>query len=112
MESLKIYSHPYSEFAKEVRHKDDNSTDMTIHKAKGLEFKNVMVVFGDEQTAVDFLLCNDLEQDKQVAEEHRIYYVACSRATDRLFLSVPFLSEVNRKKIADKFKDMVDFKLI
>lgn len=101
----KLFSHSYSEFAREVRYKDDNSTDMTIHKAKGLQFKNVMVVFEDEQTAVDFLLSNDLDQDTQIAEEHRIYYVACSRAQNRLFLSIPTLSEGNKKKIENKFKD-------
>ena len=64
-----------------------------------------MVVFEDEQTAVDFLLSNDLDQDTQIAEEHRIYYVACSRARNRLFLSIPALSEGNKKKIENKFKD-------
>ena len=108
----KLYSHAYSEFAKEVRYKDDNSTDMTIHKAKGLEFKNVIVVFGDEQTAVDFLLSNDLDLDSQIAEEHRIYYVACSRACDRLFLSIPSLSEVNKRKIDNKFNDKLQIRYL
>lgn len=107
-----LYSHSYSEFAKEVRCKDNSSTDMTIHKAKGLEFKNVIVVFGDEQTAVDFLLSNDLDLDSQIAEEHRIYYVACSRACDRLFLSIPSLSEVNKRKIENKFNDKLQIRYL
>ena len=107
-----LYSHSYSEFAKEVRYKDNSSTDMTIHKAKGLEFKNVIVVFGDEQAAVDFLLSNDLDLDSQIAEEHRIYYVACSRACDRLFLSIPSLSEVNKRKIENKFNDKLQIRYL
>lgn len=103
-----LFSNLYADFAREVKYLDDTSNDMTIHKAKGLGFKNVFVVFEDEQTAVDFLMCNDLEQDTEAAEEHRIYYVACSRACNRLFLSIPSLSDTNKKKIEDKFSNPLE----
>lgn len=103
-----LFSHPYTEYSREIKFKDDFSTDITIHKAKGLEFGNVFVVMEDEQTAVDFLMSNDLDLNTQEAEEHRIYYVACSRAKNRLFISVPSLSEDNRQKILDRFGDVID----
>ena len=103
-----LFSHPYTEYSREIKFKDDFSTDITIHKAKGLEFRNVFVVMEDEQTAVDFLMSNDLDLNTQEAEEHRIYYVACSRAENRLFISVPSLSEDNRQKILDRFGDVID----
>lgn len=102
-----LFSNPYINFAREVKYDDEQATDMTIHKAKGLEFNNVLVVFEKENDAVNFLLSNDLEQDTQIAEEHRIYYVACSRACNRLFLSVPSLSEANRNKIERRFANSV-----
>lgn len=53
----------YIDFAREVKYENEVSIDMTIHKAKGLEFNNVFVVFENEPTAIEFLLCIDLEQD-------------------------------------------------
>lgn len=103
-----IFSHLYTDFAREVKYQDDQSDDMTVHKAKGLGFNNVFVVFENEKTAVDFLLCKDLEKDTEEAEEHRIYYVACSRACNRLFLSIPSLSDINMKKIEDKFNNTLE----
>ena len=65
----------------------------TIHKAKGDEFDNVMVCLGDEK-ALDFFLQPDLSNN----ESHRVYYVAASRAKERLFFSIPSLNDKNRKK--------------
>lgn len=66
----------------------------TIHKAKGDEFDNVMVCLDDEK-ALDFFLHPDLLNK----ESHRVYYVAASRAKERLFFSIPSLSDKNRKEL-------------
>ena len=66
----------------------------TIHKAKGDEFDNVMVCLGDEKV-FDFFLQPDLLKN----ESHRVYYVAAGRAKERLFFSIPLLSNGIRKKI-------------
>lgn len=61
-----------------------------------------MVCLGDEK-ALDFFLQPDLLNN----ESHRVYYVAASRAKERLFFSIPYLSEKNRKgleKIGLKIK--------
>lgn len=100
----------YKKIAITINIADDNSTSRTIHKAKGDEFDNVLVVIEhkkdfNEDKALEFLLNSDMSK-----EEHRVYYVALSRAKERLFISVPALSENNRKMLA-KFKiiDVNDF---
>lgn len=87
-------SHQYSQLAMCVNHEDDDGIQRTIHKAKGDEFDNVMVCLGDEK-ALDFFLQPDLLKN----ESHRVYYVAASRAKERLFFSIPLLSNGIRKKI-------------
>lgn len=58
---------------------EDISEHITIHKSKGNQFKNVFVV--GNKDIKSFLLNPLLEK-----EEHRIAYVAFSRAKDRLFI--------------------------
>lgn len=87
-------SHQYSQLAMCVNHEDDDGIQRTIHKAKGDEFDNVMVCLGDEK-ALDFFLQPDLLNN----ESHRVYYVAASRAKEKLFFSIPLLSNDIRKKI-------------
>ena len=63
------------------------SSHKTIHKAKGDEFDNVLLVLREEND-INFLI----EQNLLSNEEHRINYVAMSRAKNRLFISIPTLS--------------------
>lgn len=66
---------------------EDISLHKTIHKAKGDEFDNVLLVL-KEESDIDFLIAQNLFSN----EEHRINYVAISRAKNRLFISIPTLS--------------------
>lgn len=63
----------------------------TIHQAKGLEFKVVFVLFLCESM---FPSTKALE-DSTDAEERRLFYVAVTRAEDRLYLCSP---EVRRQR--------------
>jgi len=90
--------HSYQQLALCVKIPEDLSTDKTIHKAKGDEFDNVLLVL-TEQKELDFILNPDLDND----EEHRISYVAASRAKNRLFISVPELSDVNKASLTKDF---------
>jgi DNA helicase II / ATP-dependent DNA helicase PcrA len=66
---------------------DEKSFTRTIHKAKGAEFNNTLVIL-DNSEDLEFML-NPSESN----ENHRIFYVAVSRAKENLFINVPFLSE-------------------
>ena len=59
-------------------------TLMTIHAAKGLEFKYVFVV-GMEENLFPSMQSN--ESQESLEEERRLFYVAITRAEKRLFLS-------------------------
>lgn len=70
---------------------EDMSLHKTIHKAKGDEFDNVLLVL-KEESDINFLIERDLLSN----EEYRINYVAISRAKNRLFISVPTLSTASQ----------------
>lgn len=76
---------------------EDTSNHITIHKAKGAEFENVFVI-GNKDT-LNLLLKPDLMND----EEHRIFYVAMSRAKKKLFLQFDYLDNNEQKKIKERY---------
>jgi DNA helicase-2/ATP-dependent DNA helicase PcrA len=63
---------------------DDVVTLMTIHMAKGLEFKNVFVVGLEENLFPSQMM---LETNEDLEEERRLFYVAMTRAEHKLTLS-------------------------
>jgi DNA helicase-2/ATP-dependent DNA helicase PcrA len=77
---------------------EDLSLHKTIHKSKGDEFKNVLLVL-EEEDNIDFLINSDLENN----EEQRINYVAVSRAQNRLFISVPTLNIQKQQALNNLF---------
>lgn len=70
--------------ATEYGEDSDVVTLMTIHSAKGLEFK-VVFVLGVEEGL--FPHVNSLLEDGGIEEERRLCYVAITRAKERLYLS-------------------------
>lgn len=95
-------TYSYKQLALCVSIPEDMSLHKTIHKSKGDEFDNVLLVL-DSESDLDFILNPDLVSN----EEHRIKYVAVSRAKNRLFISVPTLSTSNRILLASKL-DITD----
>lgn len=59
-------------------------TLMTIHSAKGLEFKNVFVTGLEESL---FPSIHAMENDTELEEERRLLYVAITRSEEHCFLS-------------------------
>ena len=59
-------------------------TLMTIHAAKGLEFKNVFVVGLEENL---FPSAMSMDSERGLEEERRLFYVAITRAEEHCYLS-------------------------
>lgn len=62
----------------------DRVTLMTIHAAKGLEFKHVFVVGVEENL---FPHANTMLDERELEEERRLAYVAITRAKEKLYLT-------------------------
>lgn len=59
-------------------------TLLTVHSAKGLEF-DVVVIAGLEEKM--FPIIKDMDENNDIEEERRLFYVAITRAKKRLYLS-------------------------
>lgn len=83
-----------ADFLSEISLLSDQDTDkdedaekitlMTVHSAKGLEFKNVFVV-GLEENLFPSGMC--INSNRELEEERRLFYVAITRACENCFLS-------------------------
>jgi len=95
--------HTYQQLSLCVRIVEDTSMHKTIHKAKGDEFDNVLLILQEEDDLA-FLLNPDLTATNKEAEEQRINYVAVSRAKKRFFVSVPSLQASKKSILSGKFQ--------
>ncbi|MFC4871284.1 ATP-dependent helicase [Negadavirga shengliensis] len=70
----------------EDQNKDTNDavTLMTIHSSKGLEFRHVFVVGMEEDLFPSQMM---MQSREDLEEERRLFYVACTRAMEKLYLS-------------------------
>ena len=92
----KVYeSISYSSFALSIFSESQIERYLTIHKSKGEEYNYVFLV--DDN--LDYLLDFDIK-----SEEHRIRYVAMSRAREKLIISIPSLKDEIRNQLDSKFK--------
>jgi DNA helicase-2/ATP-dependent DNA helicase PcrA len=88
----------YEHISISINIKDDTSPNRTIHKAKGDEFDNVMLIL-KEESGLTFLLAPNLA----ATELHRLYYVAISRAKEKLFITVPTLAAAKETALSGLF---------
>ena len=88
----------YENIANCINPIDTENRHITIHKAKGSEYNNVMII-QEKPKIIEFLLNPDLNK-----EEHRITYVAISRAKNRLFIHFNELSKDEENKIRKKYE--------
>ncbi|WP_414732950.1 UvrD-helicase domain-containing protein [Acetobacterium carbinolicum] len=85
---------------------EDISSHITIHKAKGSEYENVMIV--DNKNTKALLLDPNLDKN----EEHRIIYVGMSRARRRLFIQMDQLEVEEERQIQEKLSDLMIVRLM
>lgn len=76
---------------------EDTSNHITVHKSKGSEFENVLLIGNKDM--LELLITPDLLNN----EEHRIIYVAMSRAKRKLFLQLKELDVNDEKKLKEKY---------
>ena len=87
-------NHSYKELVTSINLGETKTLFRTIHKSKGDEFDNVMLVL-KKDSDLDFLLSPNLDG----TEIHRVFYVAASRAKKRLFITIPSLENNDREKL-------------
>lgn len=75
-----------AEFISENDDNEDAVTISTIHSAKGLEWNTVFVISMLDGAIPSYKAFNDYEQ---LEEERKLFYVACSRAKENLYLTSP-----------------------
>jgi uncharacterized protein (TIGR00375 family) len=83
----------------EYSQKAEKVSLMTMHAAKGLEFP-VVFITGCEEGFIPFKRPNNRQID--VEEERRLFYVAMTRAKERLYLS-----RAKKRRIYGKFEDRI-----
>jgi DNA helicase II / ATP-dependent DNA helicase PcrA len=99
-------SKKYTELALAVRINDDDSDHRTIHKAKGDENTSVMVIVPETEDinkGLDFILNPNITK-----EINRVYYVALSRAMDKLFISIPKICVEAKSKLSEIGFDIIE----
>jgi DNA helicase II / ATP-dependent DNA helicase PcrA len=89
--------------------KEDQVNMMSIHSAKGLEFKVIFVVGVEEGLLPHF---KTVEESGTEEEERRLFYVAVTRAREKLFLTYPKtrmkFNETMHKEISSFVKEIPD----
>ncbi len=72
---------------------DSTLTLSTIHSAKGLEWHTVFVLYVAEGHLPSYL---SMEDEEAIEEERRLFYVACTRAKENLYLLKPHMDHSPR----------------
>ncbi len=91
---------------------DDKVTLMTVHSAKGLEYKNIFVIGLDDGI---FPSSRSFDSEADMEEERRLAYVAITRAKERLYLtnaSQRMLFGQTQRNVASRFMREIDPSLI
>lgn len=99
----------------------DNSVYMTVHQAKGLEWKNVIVSVMpnsfDKTNIAGLYSAPQLVNENPAEEFTRMYYVACSRAKEDLYIHIPSgctvkIIETAIKTYVEKTQQAIDYEII
>lgn len=93
----------YKELAIAFNITEDTSNHITIHKSKGMSIDNVFVTNNNDNDLRKFLVNSNLTKE----EEHRVLYVAMSRARNRLFVHLSNLGQSDEKRIKSQHPSLI-----
>jgi DNA helicase-2/ATP-dependent DNA helicase PcrA len=82
---------------------EDKVLVLTVHQAKGLEFDTVFIAGATDQ---DFPTWHS-RREGRTDEEHRLFYVALSRARNRVFVSYSEADARGRERTASRFLALI-----
>jgi DNA helicase-2/ATP-dependent DNA helicase PcrA len=82
---------------------DDRVLLLTVHQAKGLEFDTVFIAGATDNEFPSFRS----QEEGRLDEEHRLFYVAMSRAKKRLFITYHQMNKSGRLQERSRFIDMI-----
>ncbi len=94
---------------------------MTAHRSKGLEFERVFVIglndghWGNKTHRVKFhipILGKSVQQDADIEDERRLFYVALTRAKDAVFLTYSLQNNEGKEILPSQFVSELDQKLV
>ena len=89
--ALQLAELPYERLQPSAIRLGGKDTLSTMHLAKGLEFRAVIVMVCDEDVIPNAerikAITDDSELDEVVTTERHLIYVACTRARDQLLIS-------------------------
>ena len=89
--ALKLAELPYERLQPSAVRLGSKATLSTMHLAKGLEFRAVIVMACDEDIIPNAerikAITDDSDLDEVVATERHLLYVACTRARDHLLIT-------------------------
>lgn len=77
---------------------------MTVHASKGLEFKNVFIV-GLEQ---GLFPSDGFSEDRDEEEERRLFYVALTRAMEKVFLTYANFRNIFGRQVVNTPSEFID----
>lgn len=87
---------------------DDRVLILTVHQAKGLEFDTVFVAGATDNEFPSWKSQREGRED----EEHRLFYVAMTRAKKRLFLSYFKINNFLRPQVCSRYIRMIPRNLV
>jgi DNA helicase-2/ATP-dependent DNA helicase PcrA len=87
---------------------DDRVFLLTVHQAKGLEFDAVFLAGATDREFPSYRSV----QEGRMAEEHRLFYVAMTRARRQLFISYPRRDDRSRPQKPSRFLDALPTALV
>lgn len=99
-----VLDDPASEDKEELQKKDGVDI-MTMHSAKGLEYP-VVFIFGATDSSIPFFRSHDNEQD--IEEERRLFYVAMTRAEKELCISYSQSISLHGKEVLQQHSRFID----